>query len=521
MKSHLRPIPALLVAAFLTTPDAEADWPQWRGPDRSGVAADSADLPEQLGEEYEPVKRWESIEVPSDHYGGHGSVSVADGKVYLSVVWHRDQPTETRRINREVLSALGYRSTNRLPDEVVEKMESDRMNLSRRLRGEALQEWAEDWVEENITDPKVRLSLGNWIISRFKKGRAAVPLDVYDTLQSVSDRTFAGQAEMEAWVEAQDFDPVIRDQIIRAVPHTKKVADDVVLCLDAETGEVVWEFEQEGRPTGRSSSSTPAVANGRVYAALSEHLYCLDAQTGERVWRTELSGRKGPASSPLVHGGRVYLQQNHLSAHDAETGEELWKNQDAGGSHPSPAVWKDVILCNSNKTLVGVDAESGATLWEAPGGGQGTPVVAGDHVVISCRTEGENILAYRLSESGPPQKLWSVGFLARRYSSSPVIHGDHVYYLGSSRHLCFDLKSGEKRWEHEAQSSISSPLVADGKLLVYENRGGYAQLIEATPEEYRAIGRAKVGALFCASPALVGSDLFLRTPEGVVCYRFQ
>ena len=36
-----------------------------------------------------PKMVWESIEIPSDE-GGHSSVIVAEGKVYLSLIWHRD-----------------------------------------------------------------------------------------------------------------------------------------------------------------------------------------------------------------------------------------------------------------------------------------------------------------------------------------------------------------------------------------------------------------------------------------------
>ena len=516
MKFPLLPV---VLISFTTAATALADWPQWRGPDRNGIAATSAELPDVIPEDYALTQRWESLEIPSDHYGGHGSVSVADGKVFLSIVWHRDEPTETRKIDGDVLSTLGYRGTSGLSEEVIKKMEEDRTNLSRRLRGAALDEWADTWVKENI-DPKTQLSLGGWIISRFKKGPAAIPLSVYETLRGASKENFANQAEMEAWVDAQNFDPVIRDQIVKAVPATKKVADDIVLCLDAETGAVVWEFRVEGYPSGRASSSTPAFSEGMVYAALSEHLYCVDAATGKEIWRAPLTGRKGPASSPLVHGDHVYLQQNHLSAFDRTTGEEVWKNTEVTGSNPSPAVWNDVIICNTSKALVGVDGETGATLWSVDGGGDGTPVVSGDEVIISSRNEGKNLIAYTLTASGPEEK-WSQQFLARRYGSTPIVYGDFVYYMGSERHLCLSLATGEIQWEREAQSAISSPLLADGKLLVYENRGGFAHLIEANPEAYRSIGRAKVGALYCASPAIVGKDLYLRTAKSVVSFRFN
>lgn len=515
----MKPTILFLFATLLAIPQSHADWPQWRGPHRNGIAADGANLPDQLSEETPPTQVWQSTEIPSDHYGGHGSVIVADGKLYLSVVWHRDEPTETRRIDRDVMSSLGYRGTNSLGPELVEKMENDRMNLSRRLRGAALNEWAENWVDENV-DEKTKLSLGGWIISRFKKGKAAIPISVYEQLTAVNNREFANQAEMEAWVDEQNFDPEIRDQIVAAVPNTKKVADDVILCLDAATGEEVWKFSTEGQPSGRGSSSTPAVADGNVYGALSTHLYCVDAETGEEIWRSPLTGRKGPASSPLVHGEKVFLQQNHLSAFNGATGEELWQNKDVQGSNPSPAIWRNVIVCNSSKDLVGVDSETGETVWTAPGGGDGTPVVSGDKLVITSKTEGKNIIGYTLYDGGAAEE-WSTSFLARRYGSSPIIYEGHVYHLGSERHICIDFDSGETKWERKASSSISSPIIADGKLLVYENRGGFAILIKAGPSEYETLGRAKIGALYCASPALVGSDLFLRTKDSVACYRLQ
>lgn len=512
---------ALAILTFcLTSISSLADWPQWRGPDRNGNAGPDTTLPDTFGENYELTKRWEtSDEIPSDHYGGHGSVIAAEGMVFLSLVWHHDEPTETRKIDSDVLSTLGYRGVRNLPDETVAAMEHERINLSRRLRGADLDEWAQNWVETNL-DKKTQLSLGSWIVGRFKKGKAAIPLTVYDTLQTVSKKEFANQSEVEAWVSEQGFDPVIHDQIIKAIPATRKVADDVVLCIKAEDGEVVWRFETKGKPSGRGSSSTPCFAEGKVFAALSENLYCLDAKSGDEVWRTPLTGKSGPASSPLVVSETVFLQQNKLSAFNVETGEERWSNKEIKGANASPAIWNGTILCNSQKEFFGVDAVTGETQWKRPGGGDATPVVDGDYAIITSKTDGKNLIAYKLSKTGP-EELWTQSFLARRYGSSPIVYENAVYHLGSERHLCLDLDTGKILWERKAQSSISSPLLADGKLLVYENRGGFVSVIAARQDEYKQLARIKVGALYCASPALVGKDLYFRTAKSVSSLRFE
>jgi outer membrane protein assembly factor BamB len=285
---RLRRIVAALLLATISLPFARADWPQWRGPARNGIAVDAANLLDEIAEGSEIERLWQSEEVPSDHYGGHGSLSVADGRVYLSVVWHRDEPTDQRTIDNNVLSNLGHRSTG-FDDELMKKFEDARLNLNPRLRGSTLEEWAQQWVDENLNEEQ-NIKVGSWVVGRFKQGKGALAMSVFDTLKTVANKPFAGQAELEAWVAEQNFEPAVAKRILDAVPNTKKVADDSVICLDADSGKTLWKFSKPGHPSGRGSSSTPAIVDGRVYAALSTVLYALDAKSGVLIWPSELSG---------------------------------------------------------------------------------------------------------------------------------------------------------------------------------------------------------------------------------------
>ncbi|NNM29478.1 MAG: hypothetical protein HKO57_08150, partial [Akkermansiaceae bacterium] len=176
----------LALLGILPAAPATADWPQWRGPSRNGIAAAEARLPARLEEGQSLREVWRVEGIPSDRYGGHGSVAVAGGSAYLSIVWHRDEPTATRRIDGEVLATLGHRNLAALPAKVVQEMEEERRKLGRRLRGKALDEWARKWVAERL-DEKTRLNLGDWIVARFRQGSAAIPLPVYDQLKKVSE----------------------------------------------------------------------------------------------------------------------------------------------------------------------------------------------------------------------------------------------------------------------------------------------------------------------------------------------
>ena len=73
------------------------------------------------------------MELPSQDNGGFSSVVSDDRFAYLSLVWHRDEPTKERIVNDIVLRKMGARKVN-LPKELVQKAEKDRMSLSPSLR---------------------------------------------------------------------------------------------------------------------------------------------------------------------------------------------------------------------------------------------------------------------------------------------------------------------------------------------------------------------------------------------------
>ena len=357
-----------IVTILFAVPEfTKADWPQWRGPNRDGIVTDKVPLP-IITEENQPEQLWVSETIPSDHDGGHGSIAVANGKVIVAIVWHRDEPTEKRRFTRKVLGDLGHRSTGKLDPAIVEKMETDRNNLSRRLRGNALNEYAQKWVEENL-DEKTQLSLGSWVASRFKKGSAALPLSLLNEIEKMGKHVFQNQAELDAWVAERDWTDAQKAEVLAKVPATEKQANDVILALDSATGKAVWKYELPAHPSGRSASSTPAVHDGKVYAALSTHLYCVDEETGKEIWKTPLI-RKGFASSPMVAHGKVIVQQGKLTAFDAQTGELAWENKDVKATNSSPNIWKNTVICNSSKDIVGVNIDNGETLWTTTGGGR-------------------------------------------------------------------------------------------------------------------------------------------------------
>jgi outer membrane protein assembly factor BamB len=66
--------------------------------------------------------------------------------------------------------------------------------------------------------------------------------------------------------------------------------DHAVYALRADTGTQRWRTMTDGAVT-----STPAVADGRVYATSRDgQLYCLDAADGRVLWRLQFGADLGP-----------------------------------------------------------------------------------------------------------------------------------------------------------------------------------------------------------------------------------
>lgn len=92
--------------------------------------------------------------------------------------------------------------------------------------------------------------------------------------------------------------------------------------LNAEDGEVLWSLDIPGI----SDVWTPAVFNNTVvFADERGRVISVDAETGELRWNKETEGRI--RSSPAVNGDTVFVgsDDGHLYGIDLETGEQRWR----------------------------------------------------------------------------------------------------------------------------------------------------------------------------------------------------
>lgn len=521
-----------LVCLLSITAMAHAEsWPQWRGPQRSGVANSSPALAESWPKAG-PKLLWRSEKIPTRGAGGFSSPVVADGRVFLFVNWKEPLPLVTRTLNEEKLKGLGW-SPAKLPEALANAMEADRTSEERAaLKGDALRLWIEKWTKDHL-DPAQQKELGQYVQDRLKKGKDAIALDVLDKLAAIKDKEFANEAQIDQWFTDAAITGKLLEQIKKAIPTTYDIAKDVIVCMDANSGETLWKSSYPGRPSGWGSSSTPCIVGDRCYVAGDSTVYCLEAATGREIWKAPTSGKE-ICSSLVVVDGVAVVQAGGLTGLDANNGKVLWTQAGVTGDKASPAIWvnggKTYLVCNSEKdvpnakdaqnkkTVSCVDPKTGDVLWTVGGGGLSTPAVAGDRMVIFTDRKEAGLLGYRLSPANA-ELAWSAPLFDR--GASPVIHNGFVYAMGGgggAKFLCLNVESGAVAWEQKVENTeFSSPAIADGKIVAATYRG-MLHLVKATPDAYMPLAKAGLKISDCVSPAVADGKVYLRVDEGIACF---
>ena len=123
-------------------------------------------------------------------------------------------------------------------------------------------------------------------------------------------------------------------------------------------------------PNSSTYSLKPTVdqKNSRIYFLGSCTAYCVDAETGESIWEYTISGCGGMSTSGvLLHGNTAYVSANDRSIHavDATTGERVWMTENVNSS-PTPMTYFDGIIINVSwglASLVALDAYTGEVIW--------------------------------------------------------------------------------------------------------------------------------------------------------------
>lgn len=331
------------------------------------------------------------------------------------------------------------------------------------------------------------------------------------------------------------------------------VENEFVQALSAKDGGEVW-AQRIGNvgpnqgPQYPGSRSTPTIDGDVLYALGSDgDLACLETSSGAVRWtknlRNDFGGKPGAwaySESPLVDGEVVVCtpggSEATIVALNKKNGDVVWKCALPEGDE---AGYSSAIVVETGglkqyvqflqKGLVGVDAATGKFLWRYDRTAQGspanipTPVADGNLVYSSAGRSGGGLVKLEIKEGAvTPEQLYFAPKLPNSIGGSVKID-ESLYGTSSGSLLCVDFASGEVKWQGKSVAP-GAVCFADGRLYLHGEKGDVA-LIEATPDEFRELGRFSPpdqpdrgrSQAWCY-PVVANGKLYLRDVGTVWCY---
>ncbi|MBI1371668.1 MAG: PQQ-binding-like beta-propeller repeat protein [Phycisphaera sp.] len=351
-------------------------------------------------------------------------------------------------------------------------------------------------------------------------------------------------------------------------------------CMNAETGEDLWEFKY---PTdfedmlGYSGGPrcSPLVEDDRVYVIGGEGmLHCLDVVTGKVKWKMDTLAKFhvvknffGVGSTPIIEGDLlimqvggspndeaatdVYAAQGNIKNNGSDivalnklTGEVVYKTGEDLASYSSPVLatidgrrWCFVF---ARSGLIGFDPANGKVDFQFPYRARklesvnaSNPVVVGSEILLSeCYELGA--VKVRV-QPGACETVWSDKDKRGREKSmmahfnTPIyqdgyVYGSSGYHSGEAEYRCLDWKTGKVMWSVPKLGRCTQ-LMIDGHLIILSEFGGL-MLVRVNPAQPDAVaavtlkdanGKELIKYPAWAAPIVSHGLLYVKGADRLVC----
>jgi outer membrane protein assembly factor BamB len=346
-----------------------------------------------------------------------------------------------------------------------------------------------------------------------------------------------------------------------------------VSCLDDKTGAVIWRHEYLC-PYEVSYASgprcTPVVQDGRVYTlGTMGDLLCLDAETGKVVWSVNFVRDRGArvpqwgfAAHPLLEGNKLIClvggEKGLAVAFDKDTGKEIWhalSSKETG--YCPPMIYqmggKRELIIWSPEAVTALEPESGRTIWTQPWKIQdqssmaiSTPRYLTGKLFLTCFYNGSLLLG--IDPSGDQASIiWHGKWFEKprmgseltansdglqSIISTPVLTADTIYGVCSFGQLrAIDLKTGKRLWETFAATSGKEDRWGNAFLVQHEDRyflfseKGDLIMARLSREGYNELGRMHLiepdnrmpgRRVVWSHPAFAHRNVYVRNDQEIV-----
>jgi len=325
---------------------------------------------------------------------------------------------------------------------------------------------------------------------------------------------------------------VVGDRIYLVTAQEKKQTQSL-LAYERRTGTLAWStvihsgrFPPKINRKATHASNAPAFDGERLYVSFvnggAAHTTAVNLE-GEKVWTTRLTDyvvHQGYGASPMVYKSLLLVCADNKKAGaifglDRKNGEVVWKvDRPRIPNYPSPIVHRlggrDQLVLSGCEKVMSIDPLTGKILWETKGSTQETvssSVTDGERVFISGGWPKNHVHAVESDGSG--KVAWRN--ISRVYVPSMLVTKGHLFaVMDGGAAMCWDCRTGERRWKGLLGGTFSSSPVLVGDHIHAINENGEYFQFKADPAGFEVVHRARIGEQVFATPVYCGGRVYAR-----------
>jgi len=344
--------------------------------------------------------------------------------------------------------------------------------------------------------------------------------------------------------------PVVWGDRVYVTAGLDEDATRIVCCLRTTDGGIVWKktFPSKTHKKNNANNyaaSTPAVDAHRLYvtwATPEEYkLLALDRSDGRELWRCDFGpflAEHGFGASPILAADLVIVpnDQNGSSsviAVEQATGKTRWtaSRRTEKAAYSTPVLYQpdgkggtpQLILTSWAHGINSLDPATGKLNWELPVlkfRCVGSPMVAAGLIFAACGEGGGGRQMFAVRPGDPEKKTEAKveypveGKLP--YVVTPVARGNLLFLWADSGIVaCLEAPTGKTLWrERVGGNFFCSPVRVADRLYCVSREGEVVVL--AAADQYKLLGKTKLGESSQATPAVADGVMYLRTRSHVM-----
>lgn len=400
---------ATVAIALQAQPDTAGEWPQWRGPDRTGISRDSGLL--QAWPPGGPPRVWTA----SGLGGGYGSLAVKDGRIFVQALRGRSS----------MLHSLNAADGTYVWSKTLGNGASNDRGPGPR-------------GTPTIDGDRLYVLTESGDLACLKTADATV------VWQRNILRDFNGRNIQ--WLLSES--PLVDGDRVIVTPGGRRAG---MVALDKMTGRTIWTAAELSDEAGYSSPMVVEVQGIRAYTTMTgEAAVGVRASDGKLLWRYDApANRTANIATPIVRGPQVFYTTAYgtggglLNLRAADGGisvQEVYFTREMQNHHGGVVLVDGTLYGFNNAILAALDFASGRPLWRHRSVGKGSLTYASgrlyllseDHVVGLAEVSRQGYREtgrFEVPDQGLPS--WA----------HPVVAGGRLYIRSQNMLWAYDVRA--------------------------------------------------------------------------------